>query len=204
MSNRTRSSKHFRNEAKKVRKNVYLLFSPGLKKAYLDIETSGKGNITVVGVYRSDGEFLQLVKPDITLQKLFHFLEAVDILVTYNGEKFDFKVIKNELGLDVKKYFKSLDLMYLCWSHNLYGGLKKVESKLGIGRDSETAGINGLDAIKLWWEYEVNDDNHALRLLTLYNKMDVENLVTLENKLKIITHRKIMDKHPTLNIFLGP
>jgi len=38
--------------------------------------------------------------------------------------------------------------MFDCWKENLYGGLKKVEEKLGIERLSK--GIDGIEAMRLW------------------------------------------------------
>lgn len=78
---------------------------------------------------------------------------------------------------------QSLDLMYMCWELDLYGGLKKVEKTLGIIRDESVEGMNGYDAVKLWYEYE-SGDSKALSLLRLYNYYDVMNLVELENRLR--------------------
>ena len=73
--------------------------------------------------------------------------------------------------------------MYDCWKQKLKGGLKKVEQKLGIARD--TAGMDGWMAVRLWWDYVNNDDKEALDTLLDYNREDVVNLRALRQKLGI-------------------
>ena len=72
--------------------------------------------------------------------------------------------------------------MYDCWKQNLYGGLKRVEEQLGIYRDSN--GIDGWEAMWLWEYYKEHGDEQSLTTLLHYNRDDVINLTTLEEKLK--------------------
>jgi hypothetical protein len=151
-------------------------------KAYLDIETSYDGNLTIVGILLEAGDFVQLIGDEITPYFILHALEGVSTIYTYNGSRFDFPMIKKNIGLDLTKSFKSHDLMYDCWRMNLFGGLKKVEEKLNIRR--KIKGIDGYEAMRLWQLYQDYHDTHALALLLAYNREDVENLVILERKLK--------------------
>ena len=148
-------------------------------KAYLDIETSILGEITVIGVYRSDESFFQLVDDEVTGPNLMTLLEGVETLYTYNGSRFDLPVIRAVLGVDLAQHFRSHDLMYDCWRQNLYGGLKRVEEQLGITR--LTKGMDGADAVELWERYKNLGDDEALKLLLLYNCEDVMNLTILES-----------------------
>lgn len=150
-------------------------------KAYLDIETSIAGEITVIGVYRSDESFFQLVDDEVTGPNLVRLLEGVETLYTYNGSRFDLPVIHAVLGVDLTQTLRSHDLMYDCWRHNLYGGLKRVEEQLGIPR--LTKGMDGADAVELWERYKNLGDEEALKLLLLYNSEDVMNLTILESRL---------------------
>ena len=150
-------------------------------KAYLDIETSFSGKITIIGIYHEGDSLIQLVGNDITSPNLMSSLDKTTTIVTYNGSRFDLPVIKNRLGTDLKEHFLSLDLMYECWRQNLYGGLKKVEEQLGITRNSR--GIDGWEAMRLWEHYMHNHDLQALTTLLKYNRDDVLNLPTLEKKL---------------------
>jgi uncharacterized protein YprB with RNaseH-like and TPR domain len=147
-------------------------------KAYLDIETSFDGTITVVGLHAEDRGVIQLVGGKVTDVSVWRALEGVDTICTYNGSRFDLPVIRRRLGLDLAKEFRSHDLMYDCWRNGLFGGLKRVEEQLGIARRSR--GIDGWDAMRLWSRYEDGGDRDALEILLAYNRDDVLNLPVLE------------------------
>jgi len=152
--------------------------------AYLDIETTGLSSfyhdITVIGIYLVDssgGRLVQLVGEAATSDNLLEALQGVDTIYTYNGSRFDIPFIRTLLEVDLDAIFHHHDLMYDCWMNNLYGGFKAVERQLGIGRKLQ--GINGLEAIRLWWRYRENGDDEALALLLEYNREDVVNLEAL-------------------------
>ena len=106
-------------------------------KAYLDIETSFGKEITVIGIFLPPDRVIQLVGEDVNWTNLWNALEGVTQVLTYNGARFDLPVIRQAVRLDLNRYFECRDLMYDCWKQNLYGGLKKVEEKLGIERLSK-------------------------------------------------------------------
>lgn len=145
--------------------------------AYLDIETSFSGSITVIGIFRPDFGTIQLVGGGVTDLNIYRALEGVSTIYTYNGGSFDLPVIRKRLQVDLKQDFLHHDLMRDCWRHGLKGGLKKVELQIGIARG--TAGISGWDAPKLWHRYETIGDLDALELLLRYNRDDVINLPRL-------------------------
>lgn len=191
--------------AEKIRHLKYLLFHSSLKKAYLDIETDDEMIPTVVGIYLSHtDEFKQFIRPNINADELYRVFEKVDAVVTYNGEKFDLEVLRKKIGLKLPEHIESIDLMFLCWDSGLYGGLKKVEKKLGIKREEDVESFSGLDAIRLWYEYDCQGSKPSLRLLSLYNREDVMNLIALENRLRILIEKKLQEQNPTLNLFIGP
>ena len=105
----------------------------------------------------------------------------MSILYTYNGSRFDLPFIHSRLGINLAKIFIHIDLMYHCWRKNLYGGLKSVERQLAIER--RLVGIDGYEAVKLWWRYVDSFDLDALNTLLEYNKEDVVNLKSLKEKL---------------------
>ena len=147
-------------------------------KAYLDIETAYSGEITIVGVYRTGLGLVQLIGPGITLARLQQVLRPVERLYTYCGSRFDLPVIRHHLGLEVADLCDCHDLMYDCWHHGLYGGLKRVEEQLG--RTRTTRGLNGLDAMRLWERYVLYGDHRLLDTLLRYNRDDVMVLPWLE------------------------
>lgn len=146
-------------------------------EAYLDIETSFEGDITVIGIYRGTGELLQLVGDEVCAERLRRALEGVTTIYTYNGSRFDLPIISQKLGVDLPHEVQCRDLMYDCWDNGLYGGLKKVEAQLGIPR--ATLGINGRDAMQLWEECR-RGNAEARHTLLLYNSEDVVNLSILK------------------------
>ncbi len=157
--------------------------------AYLDIETTGlwpfRDEITVVGIFlANDGEtrLVQLVGADVTRSNLLHALRSVNTIYTYNGTRFDLPFINFRLGVNLSQLFHHHDLMYDCWRHNLYGGFKTVERRLGIIRQLQ--GIGGAQAAALWWRYQFHQDRKALNLLLEYNREDVVNLMFLKNRLE--------------------
>jgi uncharacterized protein YprB with RNaseH-like and TPR domain len=157
-----------------------------MTSAYLDIETSWAGEITVIGVYRPGIGTSQLVRPLADARALAELLEGAERLVTYNGSRFDLPVIHRRLGLRLLDGFAHSDLMLHCWRHQLKGGLKRVEATLGIQRDTE--GIDGLAAMRLWEEHCAGS-REALETLLRYNREDIENLEILEARLLELDER---------------
>jgi len=147
-------------------------------KAYLDIETCAGGNVTVVGIYREDRGLRQLVGGEITDINLWEALDGVDTLCTFNGDRFDLPILERQVRVDLRGRFASLDLLRECRRAGLKGGLKRMEERFGIARN--TRGMSGWDALKLWARYENEGDQAALDLLLEYNREDVVNLMQLE------------------------
>jgi uncharacterized protein YprB with RNaseH-like and TPR domain len=150
-------------------------------KAYLDIETSFGGEITIVGIFRPPDRTIQLIGDEVNWTNLWNALEGVSEILTYNGARFDLPVIKKAMNLDLNKYFECHDLMYDCWERNLYGGLKRVEEQIGIDRGSR--GIDGIAAMRLWERFRLYRDEEALQTLLEYNRDDIVNLYHLEARL---------------------
>ncbi|MCL2140452.1 MAG: ribonuclease H-like domain-containing protein [Dehalococcoidia bacterium] len=159
-----------------------------MNEAYLDIETTGlspiSAQVTVVGlllVKPTEECFIQFVGESITADSLLSAFNSVEVLYTYNGSRFDLPFLQTKLGINLSKKCSHHDLMYDCWEHKLYGGLKGVEQKLGIKRI--LSGIDGLESVRLWWRYINNYDEHALKVLCDYNREDVINLKHLKERI---------------------
>jgi uncharacterized protein YprB with RNaseH-like and TPR domain len=161
--------------------------------AYLDIETTGLSpdchEITVIGIYLcggSDSQLIQLVGKEANRNNLIKAMEGVHTIYTYNGSRFDLPFIHACLGINLANRHNHRDLMYDCWKNNLYGGFKSVEIKLGIPR--QLKGVDGLEAVILWWRYRNRSDQEALTRLLHYNKEDVMNLKILRERLTYSLH----------------
>jgi uncharacterized protein YprB with RNaseH-like and TPR domain len=147
--------------------------------AYLDIETTGlslgRDAITVVGVY--DGSARRSYIQGDDLEELPSALEHAKLLVTFNGSRFDVPFLRKafpRMHLDQIH----LDLVHPLRRLGFVGGLKAIESQVGILRSEETTGLGGFDAVRLWRAHDEGDDD-ALDLLLRYNMEDVVNLVPL-------------------------
>ena len=161
-----------------------------MRSAYLDIETTGLSprdcELTVVGICVEQGRrhrVVQLVGQEITRAALTDALADVKRIFTYNGQRFDLPFIAVRLGVDLSAAHHHHDLMHDCWRNRLYGGFKAVERKLGIRR--RTTGVDGWEAVRLWYRWAEDGDEDALDLLLAYNREDVVNLKKLRQKLGI-------------------
>ncbi len=143
---------------------------------YLDIETTGLSavfdTITMVGLY--DGRKYELFLDGDNLQELPKALQKYSVVVTFNGSGFDLRFLKlafPELVLPPVH----IDLRWVTRKLGMKGGLKEIETRIGISRPSEVQELSGYDATVLWAKY-LRGDKHALRQLIQYNTEDVVHL----------------------------
>lgn len=145
---------------------------------FFDIETTGldpgRNRVTTVSFHR-DGETTTLVRDrDLTRGTVRREFEAADLLVSFNGSRFDVPFLEREFDLDVGT--PHLDLMYPCRRLDRTGGLKRIEREVGIDRSADD--VDGREAVRLWRRYERGDDA-ALERLVRYNREDARNLKPL-------------------------
>jgi uncharacterized protein YprB with RNaseH-like and TPR domain len=152
---------------------------------FFDIETTGLDQhyheVTTVSLHQA-GETTTLVQGrDLNAAALRDAFADADLLVTFNGARFDVPFL--ETSFDVSLDQPHLDLMYPCKRLGLTGGLKRIERTIGIDRDRPD--VSGEDAVRLWREYERGDEG-ALETLVEYNREDTVNLQTLSD---VVTER---------------
>jgi uncharacterized protein YprB with RNaseH-like and TPR domain len=146
-----------------------------LNAAYLDIETDGASQITVIGVYDGE-EVYQFVLGD-NLDEFPDFIAEFSMLVTFNGLNFDVPMLYRnfpKLALDQLH----LDLCPTLRRLGLRGGLKRIEQQLGLLRDPDLDGLSGREAVQLWQAYRLGHET-ALETLLRYNREDIVNLKPL-------------------------
>ena len=148
------------------------------RAVYLDIETNSFGQITVVGLYGSGG-FTSLIKGDLlSRQRLGDELAQYDLLVTFNGTAFDLPVLLATFP-DVPLDQPHMDLCCLGRRLGYRGGLKVIETQLGITRSTGLQGMCGADAGRLWNRWRHGRDEDARETLLAYNEADCVNLQPL-------------------------
>jgi len=157
--------------------------------AYIDIETTGlskRDYITSIAVYYK-GEVKCFIRGR-NLSEFIREIQGIDLLLTYNGKRFDLPRIRKEFKIDLA--MPNIDLRDCLVAMGYRGGLKQSERLLGIKRQVE-AGLSGLDAVELWNRY-LKGDKYALNKLVRYNLQDV---LVLE-QIAIELYNQVMSVHP--------
>jgi len=162
---------------------------------FFDIETTGldaaRSDVTTVSFHRA-GETTTLVRgQDLTPENLRAELDAAAILVSFNGRRFDAPFLEANFDLDVST--PHLDLMYPCRRLGLGGGLKAIETELGLSREG-AEDVDGREAVRLWHRYERRNDADALDRLIEYNRYDAENLRALAGRVTADLHDEAFAK----------
>jgi uncharacterized protein YprB with RNaseH-like and TPR domain len=62
------------------------------------------------------------------------------------------------------------------------GGLKAIETQLGINRRKDVRGMNGADAVRCWNRWRHSRDEEARTRLLRYNEADCVNLKPLAER----------------------
>lgn len=158
----------------------YWRFYPEFKDevVFFDIETDGTSmqTPTVVSLFHSQG--FEVFIQGRNLAEVPQALARWPVWITFNGVGFDAPVLASYFG-ELPKPALHLDLRFVCRQVGLSGGLKKIEEKVGISRPQHLHGVNGLDAIFLWKEFQRNSDVQCLRKLVEYNIYDTIQLRSL-------------------------
>lgn len=146
---------------------------------FLDIETTGlspkSSDITMIGVHGMGGT--RVFIKGIDLDEFPSVLEGCRTLVTFNGARFDLPFISHSFP-GIRFGQLHIDLMYPLRRLGLGGGLKHIETVLGLSRSDETSGLSGFDAVRLWHRY-LRGSQEALDTLVTYNIEDICNLETI-------------------------
>ncbi|AEH51091.1 ribonuclease H-like domain-containing protein [Pseudothermotoga thermarum] len=143
---------------------------------YLDIETDEKMDVTVIGL--ADRTTYYAFLEDEEIDKVYEIIFNAKMLVTYNGKNFDVPILKKKFK-DLKFPILHIDLCPLFRRLGYKGGLKAIETQLGIERSHQTQGLNGWDAVKLWQKWKYFKDKQAFETLLMYNYEDVVHLKSL-------------------------
>lgn len=149
---------------------------------FVDIETSWRGDVTVLGVY--DGSKVkQFIRGEnLNAKNVQRHLDG-KLIITYNGASFDLPVLRRCFGNAAVPAVPHFDTMHLARRLGYRGGLKALERDLGIARPSAVDGMSGADALTLWAAYRETGNEKHLQTLLAYNEEDIVNLQTVADKL---------------------
>lgn len=145
---------------------------------FFDIETTGldaHSSVVTTVTLHQDGETRTLVRgDDLTGEELTAAFEPAELLVTFNGARFDIPFLETEFDIDLDR--PHIDLLPTCRRADIRGGQDEVEDRLGI--DRSLPDVDGREAVRLWYQHERGVDG-ALDRLIEYNREDTENMVPI-------------------------
>ncbi|MFH1510378.1 MAG: ribonuclease H-like domain-containing protein [Candidatus Woesearchaeota archaeon] len=149
------------------------------KCCFLDIETTGldkhRDEITLVGIY--DGKEPKVFIKGRNLEDFSEELKKYHLIITFNGRCFDIPFIKAHFPrVDFSQFH--VDLRFVLAGLGFRGGLKSVESQLGLRRHDSIKGMDGFEAVMLWHKYQ-RGNQEALAKLIEYLRADICNLKPL-------------------------
>lgn len=151
--------------------------------SYFDIETSGlsyDAYVTCVVCYHQ-GRLHRFVHGE-NLDDFLDLLEEVPLLVSFNGSSFDVPFLLRTWHIP-EFPCPHIDLRWQCYHNQLTGGLKQVESELGIIRPADLQGVDGADAVWLWLRWRQYKDQAARERLLRYCGADVLALQMVTSRL---------------------
>ena len=144
---------------------------------YLDIETTGLStvfdSVTMIGMY--DGRDYKVFIEGENLQDFAAELERYSVLVTFNGSGFDLRFLKLAFP-ELRIPPIHIDLRWLTRKLGLCGGLKEIETQLGITRPDEVKDLGGYSEATVLWSKYLRGERFALQQLVQYNTEDVVHL----------------------------
>jgi len=136
--------------------------------SYFDIETSGLdigSTVTLICCFHRGTPLRFLAGENI--EDFLDLLEQVKVLVSFNGASFDVPRVLDRFHIPDLPC-AHVDLRWLCHHLGWRGGLKQIESGLGLRRPPDLVGLGGAEAVDLWREWSEQGDNHAKRTLERY------------------------------------
>jgi uncharacterized protein YprB with RNaseH-like and TPR domain/predicted nuclease with RNAse H fold/dephospho-CoA kinase len=168
-----RASRQPRKARQSLEPHILSALCDARRVLFLDVETTGLSRhydeLTLVG-WLADGVYRVYVAGDDP-EPLRSSLRRAAALVTFNGTLFDLAFLaKSFPGLLLPK--AHADLRFLARRVGLTGGLKAIETELGIQIRGDVEDLDGAQAVLLWHRY-LRGDLRSLRRLIDYNRCDV-------------------------------
>lgn len=171
--------------------------------AFLDIETTSlspyEGIVTTVTVH--GGGSTRTFVADEDLEELPAYLGRFQLLVTFNGVRFDVPFLKVRFP-ELVVPPAHIDLRFVLYRIGYAGGLKRIEQTLGLGDRTGVEGVHGLDAVRLWEQHRQGRSG-ALERLVQYNRADTVNLEPLLDFAVEELSRRLLPARPAARVPLA-
>jgi len=140
---------------------------------FIDVETTGLSwnycHASVISAYHR-GEIRSFVHGE-NLDDFLAIADEAELLVTFNGNCFDIPFIERTFNIP-SLASPHVDLRWIAWHCGYRGGLKSIEKQMGIRRPPQIDGIDGFEAVDLYYRWQ-QGDMASRELLIRYCEADV-------------------------------
>ena len=141
--------------------------------AFFDIETTGleiDDTITTIVCWHN-GRLHTFVEHE-NLDDFLDLMDNIKLLVSFNGSTFDVPRVLD--GFHIPELpCPHLDLRWPCHYQKLSGGLKQITTTLGISRPADLQDADGELAVRLWSQWQLQQNKDARDHLIRYCAADV-------------------------------
>ncbi len=140
---------------------------------FIDVETTGiswhASQVSVIAALHR-GKLYSFVQGE-NLDDFLDCADEADLVVTFNGNSFDIPFLERAFNVPAI-CGAHVDLRWIAWHLGYRGGLKAIERKMEIRRPSHIEGIDGFEAVELYYRW-LKGDAHARQTLIRYCMGDV-------------------------------
>ncbi len=140
---------------------------------FIDLETTGLSwnysHASVIAAYHR-GKLYSFVYGE-NMDDFLDLADEAELLVTFNGNSFDIPFIERTFNIP-SLACPHVDLRWIAWHRGYRGGLKSIERQLGIRRPPRIDGIDGFEAVNLFYRWQ-QGDTESRDLLISYCQADV-------------------------------
>ncbi|MBN1531718.1 MAG: ribonuclease H-like domain-containing protein [Spirochaetes bacterium] len=136
------------------------------RATFFDIETTGlswyENHPTVITAFHR-GELRTFIHGR-NLDSFLDLAAESDLLVSFNGSCFDLPFLERTFSVP-SIGAPHVDLRWVAYHAGYRGGLKSIEERFGIRRPREIAGVDGLEAVDLYYRWQAGDSGSLTKLV---------------------------------------
>jgi uncharacterized protein YprB with RNaseH-like and TPR domain len=151
--------------------------------AFIDVETTGLSwhycHASVIAAFHNGA--IHSFRYGENLDEFLDLVENAELLVTFNGNCFDIPFLEKTFNIPAINC-PHIDLRWIAWHRGRRGGLKQIERAMGIRRPACVEGVDGFEAVDLFYRWQ-QGDLEARQTLIRYCAADVLSTYLLAERL---------------------